>query len=152
MPWYLCKCVQCVYVCVCARGFVCVNDNVLALYMHCLFMSYTSHWLIFLDTKTTMNRVYLILSYSWWARALAHYDDVTLGAIASLITSLTIVYSTVYSDADQRKHQSSASLAFVWGMAGSAENVSIWWRHHDHPVICDHSADYTAVRFLLFMG
>ena len=28
----------------------------------------------------------------------------------------TIVYSTVYSDADQRKHQSSASLAFVWGI------------------------------------
>ena len=36
-----------------------------------------------------------------------------MGAIASLITSLTIVYSTVYSDADQRKHQSSASLTFV---------------------------------------
>ena len=36
--------------------------------------------------------------------------------IASQITSLTIVYSTVYSDADQRKHQSSASLAFVWGI------------------------------------
>ena len=35
-----------------------------------------------------------------------------MGAIASQITSLTIVYSTVYSDADQRKHQSSASLAF----------------------------------------
>ena len=33
--------------------------------------------------------------------------------MASQITSLTIVYSTVYSDADQRKHQSSASLAFV---------------------------------------
>ena len=33
--------------------------------------------------------------------------------IASQITSLTIVYSSVYSDADQRKHQSSASLAFV---------------------------------------
>ena len=32
----------------------------------------------------------------------------------SQITSLTIVYSTVYSDADQIKHQSSASLAFVW--------------------------------------
>ena len=42
-----------------------------------------------------------------------HYDDVKMGAIASQITSLTIVYSTVYSDADQRKHQSSASLAFV---------------------------------------
>ena len=36
--------------------------------------------------------------------------------IASQITSLTVVYSIVYSDADQRKHQSSASLAFVWGI------------------------------------
>ena len=36
-----------------------------------------------------------------------------MGAIASQITSLTIVYSIVYSDADQRKHQSSASLAYV---------------------------------------
>ena len=35
--------------------------------------------------------------------------------IASQITSLTIVYSTV-SDADQRKHQSYASLAFVRGI------------------------------------
>ena len=39
-----------------------------------------------------------------------------MGAIASQITSLTIVYSTVYSDADQRKYQSSASLAFVRGI------------------------------------
>ena len=36
-----------------------------------------------------------------------------MGAMESQITSLTIVYSTVHSDADQRKHQSSASLAFV---------------------------------------
>ena len=36
--------------------------------------------------------------------------------IASQITSLTVVYSIVYSGADQRKHQSSASLAFVWGI------------------------------------
>ena len=40
-----------------------------------------------------------------------HYSDVIMGAIASQITSLTIVYSTFYSDADQRKHQGSASLA-----------------------------------------
>ena len=45
-----------------------------------------------------------------------HYDEVILNAIASQITSLTIVYSIVYSDVDQRKHQSSASLAFVWGI------------------------------------
>ena len=43
----------------------------------------------------------------------SHYGDVIIDAIASQITSLTIVYSIVYSDADQRKHQSSASLAFV---------------------------------------
>ena len=42
-----------------------------------------------------------------------HYTDVIMGAIASRITSITIFYSTVYSDADQRKHQSSASLALV---------------------------------------
>ena len=39
-----------------------------------------------------------------------------MGAMASQITSLTIVYSTVYSGADQRKHQSSASLAIVLGI------------------------------------
>ena len=39
-----------------------------------------------------------------------------MGAIASKITSLTMVYSTGYPDADQRKHQSSASLAFVRGI------------------------------------
>ena len=57
--------------------------------------------------------------------------------MASQITRLAVVYSTVYSDADQRKHQSSASLAFVRGtgdfpaqMASYAEIVSIWWRHH----------------------
>ena len=45
-----------------------------------------------------------------------HYGEVIMGAIASQITSLTLVYSTVYLDADQRKHQSFASLAFVWGI------------------------------------
>ena len=61
-----------------------------------------------------------------------------MGTMASQITSLTIVYPTVYSGADQRKHQSSASLAFVREltgefsaqMASNEENVSIWWRHH----------------------
>ena len=46
----------------------------------------------------------------------SHYNDVIISAMASQITSLTIVYSTVYSGVDQGKHQSSASLAFVWGI------------------------------------
>ena len=49
-------------------------------------------------------------------KGISHYDDVIMGTITSQITSLTIVYSIVYSDADQRKHQSSASLAFVRGI------------------------------------
>ena len=42
-----------------------------------------------------------------------HYNDVIMGTIASQITSLTMVYSIVDSGADQRKYQSSVSLAFV---------------------------------------
>ena len=42
-----------------------------------------------------------------------HYDDVIMTMLASQITSLTVVYSIVYSGVNQRKHQSSASLAFV---------------------------------------
>ena len=45
-----------------------------------------------------------------------HYNDIIMTAMASQITSLMIVYSTVYSGADQRKHQSSVSLAFVRGI------------------------------------
>ena len=45
-----------------------------------------------------------------------HHCDVIMGAIASEITSVSIVYSTVCSGTDQRKHQSSASLAFVRGI------------------------------------
>ena len=64
-----------------------------------------------------------------------HYSDVMMGVMAYRITNLTIVYLTVYLGEDQRKHQSSASLAFVTGefpaqMASNAENVYIWWRHH----------------------
>ena len=50
-----------------------------------------------------------------------------MGAIASQITSLTIVFSIVYSDADQRKHQSSGSLAFVWGIRRGPVNSPHKW-------------------------
>ena len=63
-----------------------------------------------------------------------HYTDVTMGAMGCQITSLTIVYSTVYSGADQRKHQSSASLAFVRGI-------------HRRPVNSPHKWPVTRKRF-----
>ena len=66
----------------------------------------------------------------------AHYSDVIMGAMASQITILTIVYSTVYSGADQRKHQklrvtglcvgnSPVTGEFPAQMASNAENVAI---------------------------
>ena len=50
-----------------------------------------------------------------------------MGTITSQITSLTIVYSTVYSGADQRKHQSSASLDFVLGIHREPVNFPHKW-------------------------
>ena len=55
-------------------------------------------------------------------------------AVASQITSHTIVYSTVYSSTDERKYQSSASLAFVWGI-------------HRWPVDSPHKWPVTRKRF-----
>ena len=59
------------------------------------------------------NRIRLCAAFQQLAKHRIHYSDVIMGAMASQITSLTIVCSTIYSGADQRKHQSSASLAFV---------------------------------------
>ena len=50
-----------------------------------------------------------------------------MSTMASQITSFTIVYSTVYSDADQRKHQTSASLAFVRGIHQGPVNSPHKW-------------------------
>ena len=64
------------------------------------------------------------LKYTWLTLR-HHYNDVIMSAIASRITSLTIVYSSVY--ADQRKHQSSASLAFVRGIHRWPVNSPYKW-------------------------
>ena len=59
--------------------------------------------------------------------AIFHYCDVIMGAVASQITSLTIVYWTVYSDEDQRKYQSSASPAFLRGIHRGPVNSAHKW-------------------------
>ena len=56
-----------------------------------------------------------------------HYNEVIMGMIASQITSLTMVFSAVYSGADKRKHQSSASLAFVRGIHRGPVNFPLKW-------------------------
>ena len=67
--------------------------------------------------------------------AFKHYIDVIMTTVASQITSVMVVYSIVYSGADQRKHQSSVSLAFVRGIhrsRGIPRTKSQWrwkWFH-----------------------
>ena len=54
--------------------------------------------------------------YCIFAITVSLYNDVIMGSIGSQIIGVSIVYSTVCSGADQRKHQISASLAFVRGI------------------------------------
>ena len=79
--------------------------------------------MIMMTMKTTLIMIITLLSLSSWLNPTPndqhmwpHYCDVIMSAVASQITGVTIVYSTVCSGADQRKHQSSASLAFVRGI------------------------------------
>ena len=71
---------------------------------------------------------------------LTNYNDAMMSVMASKITGVSVVCSTVCSGANRRKHQSSASLpcegnppmagGFPSQRASNAENVPIWWRHH----------------------
>ena len=72
-----------------------------------------------------------------------HYNDVIMGAIASQITSPAIVYSNVYWGDDQRKHQSSASLAFVRGIHRGPVNSPL----HRGPVNSPHKWPVTRKMF-----
>ena len=78
-----------------------------------------------------ITRYVCSLSTDWFESVhnifLHHYSDVIMGVMTSLITSLASVYSTVHSCADQRKHQSSASLAFVRGIYRKPVNSPQKW-------------------------
>ena len=63
-----------------------------------------------------------------------HYNDVIMSTMGSQNTRLMIVYSGVYSGANQRKYQSSTSLAFVWGI-------------HQQPVDSPHKGPVTQKMF-----
>ena len=90
--------------------------NVSQCWMHCTVM--------YGDCLTMLSTLYINEpSVILWS----HYSDVIMSTIASLINSLTIVYSTVYSDTDQRKHQSPVSLAFVRGIQRRPVNSPHKW-------------------------
>ena len=82
----------------------------------------------------TLHTMYNYIICTAHMSQFTHYNDVIMSAMASQITSFAIVYSTVYSGADLRKHQSSASLAFVRGI-------------HRWPVNCLHKGPVTRKMF-----
>ena len=97
-------------------------------------------WTIRLFDKITMTAVQMIRLYFIKTHA-KHYGDVIMSTVASWITSLTIVYSTAYWGADQRNikatrhwplcEEFTGTGEFPAQRASNAENVSIWWRHHE---------------------
>ena len=91
------------------------HHNIMNMFQYFVAMAKTEHrldiWLTYWEPPTLWH----------------HYNDVIMGMIASQITSLTIVYSIIYSEADQRKHQSSVSLAIVWGIHRQPVNSPHKW-------------------------
>ena len=69
-----------------------------------------------------------------WGVVSTHYNGVILGAMAYQITSLTIIYSTVYSGADQRKHPSSASLDHL--KRTGTETINTTKQNYNKPCLC----------------
>ena len=95
---------------------------------------------------TTFLGIYSAMLLSWPIFTKIHYSDGIMSMIASQITSVLIVYSIVCSGENQRKYQSSASLAFVRGIHRWPVNsphkgpvmwkmfpfddVTLWWDTH----------------------
>ena len=97
----------------------------LALFLFCFVVGgYTSILPIFV-TGTSLPL--LQTHHLMCIELIIHYSDVMMGAIASQITSIMIIHSTVSSDADKRKHKSSALLAFVRGIQRGPLNSPHKW-------------------------
>ena len=106
-----------------------IKSSICLWYIYCVLITHINSWIGIFQRRVSRSwnaslwKTNTRLSYivdnmvikalaACFART-AHYSDVIMSAMASQITSVTIVYSTVCSDADQTTHQSSASLAFV---------------------------------------
>ena len=100
-----------------ASGQTTNNKLVLKRVPHLCKIVGRKRWRLFIKSFAHINSMVLLTN---------HYGAVIMGAIASQITSFTTVDSTV-SDADQRKHQSTASLAFVRGIHRGSVNSPHKW-------------------------
>ena len=99
------------------------------LQMYVTMPQYLNSLALFITIPNKVYKVYNTLRII----CIQHYNDVIMSAVVSQITSVSIVCSTVGSGADQRKHQSSASLVGIHRSQKvcNAENYSIGWCHHE---------------------
>ena len=110
--------------------------------LHCTFSNLYCYWHNWQCVSSDyLNQLWYDLMHVRLQEALVsqgmfitHYNDVIMDATASQITSIASVYSAVWLDADQRKHQSSAALAFVRGI-------------HRRPVNSPHKGSVTRKMF-----
>ena len=99
--------------CYLLASHACHTVDICTNYEYKVYIDFTSRH-IALEDRESLNGAFILYYISHLEKAeqtrfiITHYNDVTMGAMASQITSLTIVYSAVYSGEDQRKHQSSA--------------------------------------------
>ena len=82
-----------------------------------------------------------------------HYSDVIMCAMMSQITGVASVCSAVCSGADQRKHQSSASLAFMrgiqWWLVDSPLKGSVTQKMFPFDDVIMEMKGHTYLRFIL---
>ena len=115
------------------RQLCCIGLGKVALWSDIYKWRYNRIWnlieisatLLLLFTRRVHSAIIVATGPDAWC--LQHYCDVIMGAMASQITSLTVAYSSADLHADQRKHQSSASLAFVRGIQRWPMNSPHQW-------------------------
>ena len=113
---------------------VCMSNYIPLFYMDVIiYHAYGSDFIVIPTAHPTYHVHGLNL---WFMVTTGHYGDVIMGAMASQITSFTIVYSIVYSDADQRQHQSSASVQWHWAKHTTYPATVNWpweiWVNNSH--------------------
>ena len=106
---------------------VCINPVLLSYSRLSICRDHIYHDIAYNTKKAYSLFVQTLHSHKTAHTSPLHYKDVIMCAIASQITRLTIVYSTVYSDTDYSKYQSPASLAFVPGIHRGPVNSPHKW-------------------------
>ena len=123
-------------------------------YLTCIFLfnlvfSCSIHCLVVIPNKHNRSRLFSVFECTSCTQLMntpanpcKHYSEVIMGAMTSQITGVSIVYSTVFI----RRRWKNTSKLHVTGLcdgispvtgefpaqrASNAENVSIWWRHHE---------------------